>query len=1088
MMKDIEKEENLSLKVYKASAGSGKTYTLAKNFINLLIANPDDYERILAVTFTNKATAEMKERIMFNLFLLAYEHKQEPLKSKRASLMKAHVVDNRTSADSSDADVERRITQRCNKALILLLNDYSQFSISTIDSFVQKVIRAFAFEAGLNASYTVELDKTLILKNAIDEMMLSLQNNRDLQAWLIHYIEDNMEEGSSWRIESTLMKLVKIYLVETDFKGYNINRDDIKRYRDKLNDIIKETQEGLKREFDNMNEFLARNALDKTFFKDGAKNSTFKLLNNAYDLDAFIGFLKNYHHRFISKDGLQNEVVSPKADIDKSAGFVEICMRVVDLFYDYMSATCVKKDLYVVGILGDIQQHIEAIMQRENVMPISDTSVLLQKLIDGSDVPFIYEKIGSRYKNIMIDEFQDTSKVQWDNFYPLLKNSVDSREECLVVGDVKQAIYRWRNSDWKLLAETINEAFAGFVSETVLDYNYRSLSNVVTFNNYIFAPDRCAGCLSMPQRLQGVINNFTNHDDTSITDIYKTSVQNLPSGKKPSEGFVRAYIYNKEKKPQYVRGAHDGQSEDKSATLSIEEELARHIRELHDDKGYAYSDMCILVRKHKKVSAFIGALLDYGIPFVSSDSLYICSSEAVKVIIAHYKLMLNSHDEIALAKIMSICCGMDCTSGVEMSEWKAMCEQEKMKVLALRGYDLVLMTERIVSRLPETLVEDQFIYVEAFLDLARRFCEKAHVNLCDFVDYLDEKGEQLVIIAPDNQNAVTIMTIHKSKGLEFRCVFMPYASLDLLESSKRDNYIWVDMPAPFDVVSPIPLSYNKSLLLTHARELYKSEVLLRAIDTLNILYVAFTRAVDVLVIWCEDSAFSNNIVQVGYLLRELLKDVAKVNKDMIQTEEDERVVFTLGELPVCAKRADTSEHETVMIGRYKPFPWINNIRVNNEGDKERSKSRNGMINYGNVMHSIMERVRTVDDIDRAVAKAVYSGELREKDRERVTNDLQTKIASDALSKSWFDGSMQRVFIERTIMSEGRDYRPDRVMIDKENKTIVVDYKFGKQHSPKYVSQVRGYMQLLSQVGHDIRCGYLWYVEENKIERVEWSAE
>jgi hypothetical protein len=220
----------------------------------------------------------------------------------------------------------------------------------------------------------------------------------------------------------------------------------------------------------------------------------------------------------------------------------------------------------------------------------------------------------------------------------------------------------------------------------------------------------------------------------------------------------------------------------------------------------------------------------------------------------------------------------------------------------------------------------------------------------------------------------------------------------------------------------------------------------------------------------------------------LLKDVAKVNPDMIQTEEDERVVFTLGELPVCVKRADTSEHETVMIGRYKPFPWINNIRVNNEGDKERFKSRNGMINYGNVMHSIMERVRTVDDIDRAVAKAVYSGELREKDRERVTTDLQTKIASDVLSKSWFDGSMQRVFIERTIMSEGRDYRPDRVMIDKENKTIVVDYKFGKQHSPKYVSQVRGYMQLLSQVGHDIRCGYLWYVEENKIERVEWSVE
>ncbi len=1073
----------MSLKIYKASAGSGKTYTLAKNFINLLIANPCDYEHILAVTFTNKATAEMKERIMFNLFLLAYDHKTEPLMSKRISLLKTHVEDNKDKGPD-EKSIEMFITKQCKDALIMMLNDYSQFSISTIDSFVQKVVRSFAFEAGLNASYAVELEKELIISSAIDEMMLSLSHDADLQKWLVGYMNEMLEDSSSWRIEKNLKNLVKIFLEETDYKGFmNLDREEISKYRVELGRIIDTSKAELEGVLRQMKKLCSDNAIDKTFFKGGERGAICKFLLGKKDEAEWINYVldKKNLEKYFAENSIENGLIADKARADLSDEIISLMKKVVPIAVNYNTASRIKKQLYVIGVLNDIQKHIENILRRENIMPISDTSVLLRRLIDGSPVPFIYEKIGAKYKNIMIDEFQDTSHVQWDNFKPLLHNSIDQNEECLVVGDVKQAIYRWRNSDWRLLAEEMPRAFsAEQVSEIALEYNFRSSANVVYFNNHIFAFDveklRDNGIAdnptSLPELLQNAVNDKIRSNNTDIAKIYSKSEQKLPAGKSDSAtGYVKINI--------------DVKPEEKK---DVPAELAEQILQLHE-MGYSYSDMCILIRNNKEVLTFVETLLENDIPFLSSDSLMLSVSPAVKAIMAHYRYMLNPNDDVALTEIVAARLRNKSLSELSVEQRKEICSKEREEVLALRGYDLILMTERIIARLPKSLVQNQYIYVEAFSDQVRKFCTTKNVNLCDFVEFLKTKFEKLTITAPENQDAVTIMTIHKAKGLEFRCVLMPNVSLKINESRPM-SYIWTRLPAPFDRINPMPMPYSSSLLFTHAAEAYRQESLMNAIDMLNILYVAFTRAVDVLVVWGESEEeleYKSNTTIARYLF-EALKRMKE--RDVIKmTTEGKRFSFTLGELTE-KKAKDKSESEFIPlpIEPHTAHSWVNQIRVNNEGEKERYKSRNGRINYGNVMHAIMERVRRRDDVDLSVDRAVLLGELKNSDRDEIVRTLKERIDSSEQTKQWFSDSMCRVFVETTIMSEGHEYRPDRVMIDEDGRTIVVDYKFGKQHTQKYVTQVREYMQLLKNAGHTVECGYLWYVEENKIEQVVWSAE
>jgi|GEM_PF-1712214 len=1091
MMKDTNVDRGISrLKVYKASAGSGKTFTLAKSFINLLIANPKDYEHILAVTFTNKATAEMKERIVFNLFLLSYEHQNEPFKSKRESLLNAHINDNRTLGNS-DEEIKKHITKRCLKALQLLLNDYSQFSISTIDSFVQKIIRAFAFEAGLNASYKIELDKYLILQKAIDDMMLSLSSNVELQEWLVAYMEDSLIENNTWRIESSVLKLAKVFFDEVNNNGFKgLQRADILAYRNELDEIIVKSRERLK--FQRIKEFFENNGLDKTFIKNGGSTTIIKYIKNGYTEDKWLKhYEKSVTDRYIpDENGDLPNLISEKASLEHTEGFVSIITDMYAAYKDYLTAVSIKDQLYVVGILNDIQGYITNIQQQDNVMPISDTTVLLNRLIDGSDVPFIYEKIGSRFNNIMIDEFQDTSQVQWDNFKPLLGESLShENNECLVVGDIKQAIYRWRHSDWKLLAQKIGEDFKNYIEETTLNYNFRSCSNVVRFNNIVFSSED--NNRTLPIIMENTLLRELGIKDSEISNIYSTARQELPAGKSENVGYVKAYF--REAKSKNENKSDEQQETKEKLNDGVDVELANQIKELHDERGYEYRDMCILIRKRTEIDKFINALLEYDIPFVSSDSLKLFNSLAIKVIVAHYKLIIDPYDEIAVAQIVNICDESCDMYAMDAKTWQDRCNSEVEEVLKLRGYDLILMTERILSRLPQSLKDDQMLYIESFLDFVRRYCENQHVSLSDFVAYIDDKKESAVISAPEDQDAVTIMTIHKSKGLEFKCVFMPDINFEINPIGYLESRIWVTLPAPFDKINPMPLKFNNKLLHTHASDRYKEEIYLNVIDSLNLLYVAFTRAVDVLVLWSKGKTESTSLKTIGENLYFTLSEKAKDTSSGIEVEElsDKGITtFTIGSLETLPKHQNAETISTMKLAAtsYNWGSWLNRIKVNLASDKDRYKTRGGVVNYGNVMHSVMERIRRIEDVERSVNKAVFNGELKEIDKASIIDKIKSAIESDELTKSWFDGTMNRIFIEKTIIVEDHEYRPDRVMVNADKKAVVVDYKFGKRHSNKYVAQIRRYMQLLNDAGYDIECGYLWYFEENDIQKIEWNVE
>ncbi|MEN6619174.1 MAG: UvrD-helicase domain-containing protein [Rikenellaceae bacterium] len=988
------------LNIFKASAGSGKTHNLTREYLRLIFKNENSYRHILAVTFTNKATDEMKRRVLEELF------------------------------KQSD------VNEIAKKRLITILHDYSSFSISTIDKFFQQTMRAFAREIGKNSSYSVELDQDMVLSEAIDQMILNLdkEESSELLDWLISYSFDSIESGKSWDIKRGINELAsqifkEAFKIKNGEFGENFtSKKDLAEYKKVIEKVLMSFESDLMQIGKSAFKILEKNNLRPEDFK-GASKSPIKYFSKIASgvivpptdtfealLDTPVNWYKNtivktdpplYHSIENAYDDGLNELVREVTGLN-------------DRWREYYTAKAIDSNIYSLGILLDINKYIQEYSKENNVVLLSETTELLNKIIDGSDTPFIYEKVGSRIDHFMLDEFQDTSLMQWQNFKPLIQNSLAAGNDNLIVGDVKQSIYRWRGSDWNLLNSGIYKDFDNSaIHEVELKENWRSGENIVEFNNsfFTFAAEFCDSILGKPE--------------ISTSEVYSTVEQIVPAQRIGRKGHVHLKFIEKGEENNWHQVAL--------------REIPQRLDKLME-MGYRYNDIAFLVRKNAEGVEIVNFLIECGYPVISDEALLISTSRSVMKIVTILKYYNNPNDSI--------------NNIIAEFETIVLSREDEIEHLPL--YE---MCEKIICNYLGDIDISESAFVQGFLDYVLDYVKSNRSDLASFLEWWSEKCSKLSLSSPEGQDAIRVFTIHKAKGLGMKVVIIPFLKIELDHSSQNRNIIWCEPKIePFNKIPFLPVAYGSNLLETIFSGDYLIEKQKTFIDNLNIVYVAFTRAKQELIIFAKLHEKGD---KGG-------PSIADILHDRYKNDLDENLELNIGEWSPAGENLEQKTNEIELSGfRSIPIGERLTLSLNSTDFFDKSSKRN----YGLIMHNIFSTVYLEKDLPDSIRSAIIKGELRE-DEYTVLFSGMSEMLMSVRERHWFDGSF-RIYNELEIIEPGgKISRPDRVLIGEE--AIVIDFKFGTSRPKSHERQVVRYMSLIKGMGIVDVKGYLWYLEENDV--------
>jgi ATP-dependent helicase/nuclease subunit A len=1058
---------------YSASAGSGKTHALTGFYLSRVLHDPTSYRHILAVTFTNSASAEMKGRILSELHKLASGSRSDfidYLKFKYPDLM------------PSGAGSDEKIRHNASLALNYILHDYSRFTVGTIDSFFQRVIRAFVREIDIPSGYELELEHDMLLGDAVEELLKEIATDKKLRDWITSYVESRLDDNRSWDIRRDVMEVAS-YIFREEFR--QLTKDERITLSDY--DKLKEYSEKI---------FSIRNGFEKELEETAAKGVGIYESCGLSPSDftqgekGVGGWLKKYASGKCDKpnsywvnavrDNCYTTAKAPQPVKNAMAaaisqGLGDIVTAIYNLFekkYPAYTAACAQvKTIHIIGILGSVASKVRALAHDENIFLLSDSGELISRLIEDDDTPFIYEKIGAQYDHYIIDEFQDTSHIQWRNFQPLIAETLARGNDNLVVGDVKQSIYRWRNSDWHILHSEVEKSFhSNAVKSDYLDTNYRSRANIIKFNNYLFAPG------NIPEICDGKLN----FDQLCIADVYKEAVQK-ENPDRPG-GLVKVKLY-----PETT--------EDKWAD-NVLKDLPLLIEELQDN-GYQARDIMFLCRKNDEGKSIINRILEYSascetekrqkynFEVTSGESLYLERNPAVSFLVACLRYMVNPAGRInrsLMFRCYALAMGRDDSSvyagdlSDEIPE-NIFPESWKEKIDSFRNSSLFTATEKMIQFFSLGDNNANVAYLNSFQDLVLWYSSRYTSDISSFVIWWEQEGMKKTVAQSDRQEAMRVMTIHKAKGLQSRVVIMPFTSWKFDPPSFARPLLWVkNVPETFSPMPVVLPEYGKNLEDSLFRTEAGYEKASLYLDAVNMLYVACTRAVDALYIMAPDAGDKKDSSNsVAWLIREGL---AKGVEGAEWVEEADGRTITTGNLP----EIQYEEEQPVMrLERYNVIVREAIMRLRTGGamplDEKHLEEESGRV-YGIVMHEILSRIKTHSDIAPAVAELTDSGMVMSDDAEELILRINN-LLSDKNITHWFDGSM-RVLNEATVLlPTGHARRPDRVMMD-ENRVIVVDYKFGEQE-PKHKNQAGEYKRLLKEMGYPNVNAYLWYVGKEIVE-------
>ena len=1088
------------IRIYKASAGSGKTFTLAVEYITLLAVNPMAYQNILAVTFTNKATAEMKQRILSTLYGISHGLKGteayvvnimrniEAMKTLPQWQEPAY----QKALEGFDRDTLRA---RAKEALSNIIHDYSRFNISTIDSFFQGIVRDLANELELSTNLKVELDETEVLSDAIDQIIENLKEGSNEFRTIIDFIEEKIRENRSWQVEETVKGFgenifKEKYLIYgedirkkiTDFGAIYKYKNLINTYLEEKKQIVIEMGHRMLEAYENLGmtekdgtvamvKFLEKVA-EGDFAKPNSK--VFSPAMESYTTDVDKWFKKTSKNR----DGLQ-----PKVETELMPMLAEIFAKHEDYLSHQHTVSAIGQHLYSLMLLNEMSRMVKSLNEENNRFLLSETANFLRNVINDQDIPFIYEKTGTMIKHIMIDEFQDTSTLQWDNFKPLIMNSLAMEGGCLIVGDVKQSIYRFRNSDWQILNGIEEDRdLKDYIGNIPATYNFRSSKCVVEFNNELF------------KNAIDILKEDCPALSLAYNDVEQEAKRAL------DDGFVRVenidyHEINKDHLPD-VWEKETAESYDEA----ILQRLQLSVKEL-TDQGVKANDITILTRTNIEVPL----ISDYfekhpevtDVKVVSDDAFRLDASPAINIIICALRVLAEPDSALHLATLAH-----HASSIPEAFNEAARAE--------MRFHPITEQVEDIYQIFQLNQLPNQDAYLFYFNDIVEQFCEENLTDLDTFLQTWDEKLCKKTI-PNGTTDGVRIMTMHKSKGLEFHSVIIPSCSWGI--KPKKSEVMWcVPQGSPYNQMPLLPISVSRAKDDSIFAEDRRDEELRTLVDNINVLYVAFTRAKHNLIILTgnkiggmpeEDAPIES---AQTFLVRAIPKAMEQKDiEGVITSYQQGNIVPTLPRKEEKEKNVMECEYDPLPVS-FASHPSVAAFRQSYDSDLfitadsldpkiRKHTERIRLISLGNLYHSIFQYIRTIDDIPHTIqllkSRGCFGSLLDAKEAQEAVTTMIDNISTEY--PEWFSADW-KVLNERAILflenQMQTSKRPDRVIV-KDHQAIIIDYKTAQGVVKKNANgtlvapsenyhQIEEYKHLLAQIGYTDVKAYLWYILDNLV--------
>ena len=1060
-----------SLTIYKASAGSGKTFTLAVEYIMGLLQEgaEREFEKTLAVTFTNKATAEMKNRILETLYGLKMG--LEDAKSYMEAIMDRF-------KEAKIPITEEQVRLQAGKALTAILHDYSRFRVETIDSFFQSILRNMARELGLAANLQVEISHDEVIGSAVDSLIETMDQQPEVANWVLDYVREQLDSGDRWDIVKPLKsfaenifeeeyqqrsaeELAKISNADIvkDFKGkmFSIRQVAEQQVMKSANQLIQDIQNGpLYEKISSVNDVI--NYLGKLAAKNFETPS--KAMGNKINGDKTF-LLKKYQ--------------TDTASLAEENELRERILQILNHLKDYFSATLSLSHLSQLRLLEYIDEKVREIEGDAGRFTLSSTPALLSKMIEGSDAPFIFEKIGTFINNGMIDEFQDTSRMQWNNFKKLLFEKLASGGKGLLVGDIKQSIYRWRNGDWKILygIEKEPDLQRFNIKPEPLDTNFRSYGVIVDFNNAFF-----------PVAAK-LLDQIKPDADIKLDTIYEDVKQQ--KDKEEGLGYVRIKIYK-------------GNAED-NTILDMVEQVKRLQAE-----GLELSKIAILIRENKFAQPIIEGFSQYApdIPIVSDEAFMLGASISVQMIVAAMRMLIDKNHKDGISEKYLMLHYLRDVLGKKDTTIQTVALQKADQVLPeeftkqrdeLLQLPLYLLAEKLWRIFSLNNIEGEDIYTLTFFDELQKHLRSAIAP--DIQTFLTAWDEKLYTCSVPGSAVpgIRILTIHKSKGLAFHTVLLPFSHWDI-ESARQNYTLWCETDqAPYNELGSLPISFpSKGIKTSVFAPAYEREHLEQRVDALNMLYVAFTRAKCNLYVWgktkTENKKGGISISGAGELIYLSLRNKEndtneecfdyEVGTPLIKPKKEEEKE---NRLRIEHRMEDAVEVKVVTRNPMLYFQQSNQtedyLRQMKEEGQEVMPLRLSQREIGKRMHEVLSLINDVGELEEVLNKARKEGLIGEgEDWETITSRIREGFGNPLVA-SWFSRE-NIVYNECGIAGidkeKGRPQvlRPDRVVMNG-NDITVIDYKFGHP-SRLYYDQVKDYMNLMKQMypQHNVQ-GYLWYI-------------
>jgi ATP-dependent exoDNAse (exonuclease V) beta subunit len=1047
--------ELMPLTIFKSSAGSGKTYTLAKEYLKLALRSEDYYKRILAVTFTNRAAEEMKERVLeFLVEISKGKHELIPVMA--------------VELESSEEEIQ----DKAKETLDHLLHNYGYFNITTIDTFFHRVIRAFSREIGLQGSFGIELDDDKVAEFITSDLYQGVEDSKQLKEWLVDFSMSQLSDGKGYEYRKEVSLLAK-ELFKDEFK--QLPRDQFEDENAKLK--VKRLRESLLKGKQGFENNLI--AIGERFFVElesaglvsedlsgGKTRSVAKFFKRLIDKE--YGSLMNTTVEKCRKDASHwSTKTSDKRDliIEKAeSAFIPLMNEAINFIEanegNYYTAKVILKHLYTLGLITDLSHRLQEYKKEEEVILISDLPDFLSQIIDDTGSPFIYEKVGNRYQHFLIDEFQDTSKLQWNNFKPLLEESLSQGHENVIVGDAKQSIYGWRGGDPSLLMSEVQKQLPAEVdpSEGV---NWRSARNVVEFNNALFS--------KLPILMGELMSEVIEENEMKmVTSAYDSVIQKVSQKNESVEGLVQIEFLETDKGEEWKLRAME-------RTIEVVESLLR--------EGHKLNDMAMLVRTNWEAAQIVNHVLEYrrqnetAIEVISAEGMLLANSSVVQLLLSALRHLLNPEDGSVLA---------DLVFGYQQnSKGKVFSDHGDFQKLTsnqlpesfrkhkehLLHLPILELTEVLIRSFELNTIREEFAYLQAFQDAVLEFSKNNRSDIRLFLEWWEEVGAKRSVQLTGALDALEIITSHKAKGLQYPIVLVPFCSFNF---DSKTHPSWYETPnnESFAGIKSVPVDYKSELDKTDFSSEYRHEFTKWHLESLNVLYVAFTRAENGFFAFCQPPPKEKKSMygSASKLLWSFFEQYPQ------EGWSENTQVFKIGSLAIKHRE---SKGDLISLNGYSTNKWSNKLTIRKMGKAYYDDEVEQQRNEGIILHQILSEIIKWEDTDQVLDRYERRMDITHDDRICFEATIKDLWKNEEV-KGWFEGN-QEVKTEVVVLpKDGETKRMDRVMIDgKEVK--VIDFKSG-QPKNQDKKQVEEYLKLLNAMGYTAT-GYLLYLKSGEVREV-----